>query len=229
MTAICNITSRNYTYFEYRKAKDGFFHEIKARNIFSRKFYGLRFNKNKFSCFFFFIFEPYRKKHITYALRNTDEYGSGSDWSVILMIRLEQDIISNKVTPLFRIENRRIVYSSIDRSEITYIPEYPEMPFYFQEELKSLSFDENAKRYKYSYPPRYIIISKSVIKGRDTEKTIYMLYGCNKENVYNAVTKNSLIEVTRKDCKVRALACGKCENIYNIIPKQHCIAVCNGV
>lgn len=215
---ICNTQSDygNDLFCIEKKHKDGFYYEVRSRNIVSGRFYGIRFEGKK--KFYFFVFDSGRWN--VYLFRSDAVYHPASFRDVHDLTNLETDILNKKIVPIIHIKSGKSGSCFLRRGGKI---ELPEMPFFYPSELRMLDRQTEIERYKYTDAPKYLITARlnKYVKPQSPQ-SLYM-FGCNKDSVYKQISAGCPIEVTDTDKNLRAVAVRKTENIFNIIPKQHCL------
>lgn len=206
----------SYVFCVEKGYKDGFYFEAKARDIVSGRFYDVRFSGRK--NFFFFVFSSGRWD--VYFMNTDEAYHPSVFCGAGDFLRLENDIITRKETPLIHIKSgkkRSCFLRKGGRIEL------PEFPFFYQAELARLDSETEKSRYKYQEAPKYLIIGRSSKYVKPDSVESFYVFGCNKESVYNSIFEGSSIEVTATNRNALAVAVGKTENSFDIVPMQHCL------
>lgn len=219
MDALKKRTDGDYLLSIFREYKYTCYYEIKARNIYSGKFYDVQFYKNRY--FIFFIYENNVWKSYTVPL--SEKYNRSTLNSVSAFKNLENDLKKSRDLPLLYIKNDRIIKNRFKNSSVLKYHITPSLPFYFARELGNIDIEEEIARYKYYEPTKFIVIAKYARHDKETENNSCFLFGCNSEKLYNSLHEGSVIEVTHPRSKAKAFVCGKAVNHYSIVPVQRCL------
>lgn len=152
---ICNMQPdyENDLFCIEKKHKDGFYYEVRSRNIVSGRFYGIRFEGKK--KFYFFVFDSGRWN--VYLFRSDAVYHPASFRDVHDLTNLETDILNKKIVPIIHIKSGKSGSCFLRRGGKI---ELPEMPFFYPSELRMLDRQTEIERYKYTDAPKYLITAR---------------------------------------------------------------------
>lgn len=217
MTNHSAINTDEYIFCFEKKYKGQFFYEAKARSIKKGKMYDVRFEGKKH--FTFYIYERYVWK--IFFIKSGGEYNIDLFSDAAAFSRLENDINGGKVKPYFKVKT-----SKTPGTYFKQINGYlPSTPFYFEQELKYISIQEEKERYNYKKAPKYVIIVRLNKYVKPGSPQSYYVVGCNNDNLYKQISRGRGVVITHTNENIRAVAVYKYQNTYKIVPKQNCLRV----
>ncbi len=216
MKQIAAGSAENYVFCVEKQIKDGFDFEAKSRNLYTGKFYDVRFCGRK--KYLFYIFD--KRQWNVYFMKRDFEYYPSAFKGTNDFIRLEKDINSGTVKPELIVRGTKVKrYRSNGGAKI----ELPDFPFFYPPELSRLDYDTQKKRYNYSDAPKYLITARKSRYIKPGSAPSLYIFGCNNDELYKSICTGRSICVTHTYENERAVAVSKCVNSYDIIPFQHCL------